>query len=133
MLFFGSNRSAGPSKNTIVEGPPNIQVIAEDIRRTLVDDFEAYFPNLNMETQNDGKIVIKVVDNNTGLNIEIEVRDLNHQATVVPQTPGTPAAPGAPGGMPAGPTPPAGPAGPTSPTTPAGPTPPPPPAGTAGP
>ena len=75
-------------------GPPSIGVIAEQIRRVIVDTFDTYFPNLNMETQNDGKIVLKAQDPNSGLNFEVEIRDLN-QTQMVPMG-GTPAAPGTP-------------------------------------
>ncbi len=83
-------------------GPPSIGLIAEEIRRTLVDKFDTYFPVLNMETQNDGKIVLRARDQQSGMNFEVELRDLNQSMTV---TPGAPPAPG-----PSGPAAPGGPA-----------------------
>lgn len=96
-------------------GPPSIGLIAEEIRRTLVDKFDTYFPVLNMETQNDGKIVLRARDQASGMNFEVELRDLNQSMSVTPEAPPAPGPSGppgsgapAPGGAPPVPAPPPG-------------------------
>lgn len=71
--------------------------VAEQIRALLNSKYDAVPPNLASEFQQDGTVIITGSNAETGLNVQITVRDLGGQGIAAP-APGGPAGPPPAGG-----------------------------------
>lgn len=67
-------RRAAP--RTKGEEPPELGQVSELIRNTLTKEYNIYPPNLSTSIQPDQTILITAVNNQTGLNVQVSLKNL---------------------------------------------------------
>ena len=90
------------------ESPPDVGQVSELIRNTLTKEYNIYPPNLSTAIQPDQTIVITAVNPDTGLNLQVTMKNLAGNLItpggttpgVVPQGEPPPATPAAGAGAP---------------------------------
>lgn len=79
-----------PRKAASGDKPPDLGVVAEEMRKKLSDDFDVYPPNLNTAINQDGSITITAVNPDSGLNIQLQIKNLALAASQSGQLPTPP-------------------------------------------